>query len=41
MIQFTPQREWIEGQGVLIWLTFITGIYGGLAMSYVHGIPLR
>lgn len=30
MVKFTPQREWIEGKGILLWLAFFFGFGAGL-----------
>ncbi len=30
MVKFTPQREWIEGRGKLLWLAFFFGFGAGL-----------
>ncbi len=30
MVKFTPQREWIEGKGVLLWLAFFFGFGAGV-----------
>ncbi len=29
MVKYTPQREWIEGRGLFLWLAFYTGGLGG------------
>jgi formate-dependent nitrite reductase membrane component NrfD len=29
MVKYTPQREWIDGQGKFLWLAFYTGGLGG------------
>ena len=42
MVQYTPQKEWIEGQGILLWLAFYTGGIGGglyLASLYFDSLP--
>jgi DMSO reductase anchor subunit len=44
MVRYTPQTEWIEGRGLLLWLAFYTGGLGGglyLASLYfdsLHGM---
>ena len=29
MVKYTPQKEWIEGQGIFLWLAFYVGGLGG------------
>jgi formate-dependent nitrite reductase membrane component NrfD len=29
MITYTPQTEWIKGSGAVVWLSFVTGLFGG------------
>jgi formate-dependent nitrite reductase membrane component NrfD len=29
MVEYTPQRDWIEGQGIFIWLAEVFGMLGG------------
>lgn len=41
MVHYTPQTEWIERRGVLIWLSLYAGILGGgsyLVSLYVHNL---
>jgi formate-dependent nitrite reductase membrane component NrfD len=41
MVQYTPQTEWIERRGILIWLSLYAGILGGgsyLVSLYVHNL---
>jgi len=42
MVTYTPQTEWIEGRGLLLWLAFYTGGLGGglyLVSSYYDSFP--
>ncbi len=42
MVTYTPQREWIDGRGLLLWLAFYTGGLGGglyLVSSYYNSLP--
>jgi len=42
MVTYTPQTEWIEGRGILLWLAFYTGGLGGglyLASLYFNSLP--
>jgi len=37
MVKYTPQREWIEGCGIFLWLAFILGgIGGGLYLTSLY-----
>jgi formate-dependent nitrite reductase membrane component NrfD len=41
MIQYTPQTEWVERRGILIWLSLYAGIFGGgsyLVYLSVHNL---
>lgn len=41
MVKYTPQREWIEGKGIFLWLAFYTGGLGGglyLASLFTNNI---
>ena len=42
MVKYTPQTEWIEGRGILLWLAFYTGGLGGglyLVSLYYDSLP--
>lgn len=36
MVKFTPQREWIERRGLLLWLAFFCGVGGGLYLVSLY-----
>lgn len=44
MVTYTPQKEWIEQRGILIWLSLYAGIFGGgsylvsLYFNYLWGM---
>ena len=41
MVTYTPQTEWIKGSGIIVWLSFFTGIFGSgayLASLYFNNL---
>jgi formate-dependent nitrite reductase membrane component NrfD len=41
MVTYTPQTDWIKGGGVIVWLSFFTGIFGSgayLASLYFNNL---
>ena len=36
MVKFTPQREWIESRGILLWLAFFFGFGAGLYLVSLY-----